>query len=206
MGCIESTPEIIPNFYDSTSNIKIIKLKINDYNVKNNLNSQIFSMSNNNNPLTTSQAKLQLKSRISVNVRHKQSLGSVGISYCSEECDNPEVYDWLSAPDSPQNSLSEKTMREQEAINNAKLNTYLDTHSLRVVLSTDKPTEQTYKLKFQVDKAGNRHINQYKLIKKLGQGAHGRVELCEDPKNNRYAVKILNKSINHINNVSHTVY
>lgn len=45
-----------------------------------------------------------------------QSIGSVGMSYCSEECDNPEVYDWLTN-ESPRNST---TSHEREARKNVK--------------------------------------------------------------------------------------
>ena len=39
-------------------------------------------------------------------------------------------------------------------------------------------------------------INQYMIIKTLGEGAYGKVKLCIDTQsNNTYAVKIMNKKI-----------
>lgn len=201
MGCSSSNPVIIPNFFEPGVEIKTVKLYINDRNLMNQnggsqQNSSRVNPSSSNNIMKPS---VRPVGQSMAGGRHaRQSIGSVGMSYCSEECDNPEVYDWL-ANDSPKNST---TSHEREAQENAKKNStivYDAAESIHTKLkrhvTIDKPMEQTNLLKLQVDQSGNRHINQYKIIKKLGAGAHGKVELCEDPKNIQYAIKILNKSI-----------
>lgn len=202
MGCTTSNPNIVPNFFDEDVEIKTVKLYINN----NALNNQEGGSQQNSSRVLPSSSNNVMKPSVrpigqsAVNGRHaRQSIGSVGMSYCSEECDNPEVYDWL-ANESPRDST---TSHEREAQENAKKNSTIacdisDTtiHAkLKRHVTIDKPMEQTNLLKLQVDQSGNRHINQYKIIKKLGSGAHGKVELCEDPSKNMYAVKILNKSI-----------
>lgn len=54
----------------------------------------------------------------------------------------------------------------------------------------------TYNVKFKVDRYGNYKINQYIIIKKLGQGSYGKVCLCKDATENLYAIKIVQRSSN----------
>ncbi|CAG9327666.1 CAMKK1_1 [Blepharisma stoltei] len=53
---------------------------------------------------------------------------------------------------------------------------------------------ETHEVKRGLDEDGNATVNQYSLIKNLGEGAFGKVKLCKY-ENNLYAVKIYNKAL-----------
>ncbi len=54
--------------------------------------------------------------------------------------------------------------------------------------------QETHEVVTGKDDAGNKYVNQYRILCQLGRGSFGKVKLCVDTTSNRpFALKILNK-------------